>query len=73
MSFCYRCNTPSFIHGAPDWYKGPRCKCWSYYKPTPVTTAAPVVEGCKPLRQLTEDDVRRIVREELAKLSEGGS
>ena len=27
----------------------------------------PVQPGCTPLRQLTEDDVRRIVREEIAK------
>lgn len=26
-------------------------------------------EGCRPLKQLTEDDVRRIVREELAAMS----
>lgn len=37
---------------------------WKLYERSDTPT-----EGCKPLRQLTEEDVRRIVREELAKLT----
>jgi hypothetical protein len=50
---CQRCNLPQ-VHGVAG-YAGPQCKCWVQVP----------FDGCQPLRQLTEADVRRIVREEL--------
>lgn len=67
---CYRCGLPQFFGGVG--YAGLQCKCWTFYRPAP--DAAPPA-GCTPAPWLTEADVRRIVREELAraaKAAEGG-
>ncbi len=60
---CQRCNLPIFDGGAG--YAGPQCKCWAQYNPAP--NAAPPQDGAQFARQLFEADVRRIVREELAR------
>jgi hypothetical protein len=52
---CQRCGLPQFDGAAG--FAGPQCKCWVQVP----------FDGCQPLRKLTEADVRRIVREELAR------
>lgn len=59
MSPCQRCGLP--IIPGPSCYAGPQCKCWAYYG-----SQDPNRYGAKELKPLTEADVRRIVREELA-------
>ena len=60
MNKCIKCGLPQFSGAAG--YIGPQCKCcWAIYAPTPPE------QGCTPARLLAEDDVRRIVREELAR------
>ena len=58
---CQRCGLPIFDGAAG--YAGPQCRCWVYFKPAP--NAADNGAHVAP-RPLTEADVRRIVREELA-------
>lgn len=55
---CPNCGGVLPFHNAPC--TGPL----PYYAPMP---AQPPLHGAQPIRPLTEDDVRRIVREELAK------
>lgn len=57
---CSRCGLPvlSGVHG----YAGPQCRCWSTYGSQDPNRFGQARET----RPLTEDDVRRIVREELA-------
>ena len=63
---CQRCGLPT-IEG-PASCAGPQCKCWAFFTPAPNAAAAgPIVDGCRPFVPLTEADVRRIVREELAR------
>ena len=65
MSKCQRCGLPMFAGAAS--YSGPQCKCWAFYRPAPDAAEPVPLDGCKPFRPLTEADVRRIVREELAR------
>ena len=60
---CQRCGQPMFI-GVVDGvsYSVPQCLCFVQFKPAPNAADA----GCREVRPLTEADVRRIVREELA-------
>lgn len=62
---CQRCGLPQFDGAAG--YAGPQCKCWVTWNPAPHAAPQIPFDGCQPLRQLTEADVRRIVREELAR------
>jgi hypothetical protein len=39
-----------------------------YCRGNPLTQKVPRTPGCVPVKTLTENDVRRIVREELAKV-----
>ena len=63
---CQHCGRP--IGGVATWLGGqpyhPECTHGlgysTHYAPSPIATL-----GCKPAPPLTEDDVRRIVREEL--------
>jgi hypothetical protein len=64
MGMCYRCNLPAFDGAAS--YVGPQCRCWARYAPTDEQRRA---NECRPAKPLTEEDVRRIVREELARKS----
>ena len=59
MSKCIKCGLPQFDGAAG--YVGPQCKCWAIYGPFPPQ------QGCAPVKSLTEEDVRRIVQEELAR------
>ena len=59
MSKCIKCGLPQFAGVAG--YVGPQCKCWAIYGPFPRQQA------CTPVKLLTEEDVRRIVQEELAR------
>ena len=64
---CQRCGLP--ILDGPASYAGPQCKCWTFYAPTvPPGTGAPPAQR-RPVVPLTEADVRRIIREELARLT----
>ena len=58
---CSRCGLPvlSGVHG----YAGPQCRCWSTYGSQDHNRFGQARET----RPLTEADVRRIVREELAR------
>ncbi len=60
MSNCQRCGLPTF--GGAMGYVGPQCRCWANYAPD-----VPPHRGAFIQKQLTEADVRRIVREELNK------
>ena len=74
MHKSYRCGLPAFGQGELSAYAGPVCICWfrppadglprylPEFKPSPPDAAK-----CQPAVQLTEEDVRRIVRDELAK------
>jgi hypothetical protein len=78
---CPNCNLPKFTGAAG--YVGPQCTClFTEMMPAaprqapypalpfpsiPEFKPSPGEKGCQPLLQLTEEDVRRIVREELAK------
>jgi hypothetical protein len=68
MFHCQRCNLPVFDGLAS--YAGPQCKCWATYHPAPHAAAHP--GQCWPAVPLTETDVRRIIREELAKVAAPG-
>lgn len=59
MKHCKGCGLPQFDGTAG--YVGPQCKCWAIYGPMSPQP------GCAPARPLTEDDIRRIVREELGR------
>lgn len=61
---CYRCGLPYF---ASVMGVAPSCQCFIAYRSAPNAAAPLPTDGCHPARQLTEADVRRIVREELAK------
>lgn len=79
MHKCYRCGLPAFGKSEVGTvYAGPICACWFQspangvhvdlprylpeFKPSPPDAAK-----CRPAVPLTEEDVRRIVRDELAK------
>lgn len=64
-TICTKCNLPIFF--GPAGLAAPQCQCWAQYDPAPNAAKQP---GCVPLVPLTEADVRRIVREELAKQGE---
>lgn len=61
MHKCQRCGLPQFDGVAG--YAGPQCKCWAFYAPNPPLPRA----GGHPVQPMTEEDVRRIVRDELDK------
>ena len=59
---CQRCG---FLMNPPGTlYAGMRCTCWDR---AGGEQFLPPRKATEPARQLTEEDVRRIVREELAK------
>lgn len=60
FAWCHHCGG-YFPAGQPHMCMGQSFTTYEY-QPNPPGTPA----GCQPLRQLTEADVRRIVREELA-------
>ena len=71
---CSRCKYPKFngVFG----YVGPICQCLAnphttpQYPERPLPYApSPVNTGCRPFVPLTEIDVRRIVQEEISRLS----
>lgn len=55
--FCGHCGLPFVSAGLNN----PHCRCQLVYQPRPP------MPGAVPSRFMTEDDVRRIVREELAR------
>lgn len=55
---CPNCQGVGGAHNYPCQGMFPQTPQWHVYPPTP---------GAIPLKQLTEEDVRRIVREELAR------
>jgi hypothetical protein len=59
MSTCNRCGFPIYPPGVA--YAGMTCRCWAHY-----TMQPPAQDGARESKPLTEADVRRIVREELA-------
>lgn len=59
---CQRCGLPQ-VDGAMG-YTGPQCKCWVFYNPAPNGAYVP------PAIAMTEAEVRRIVREEIARITE---
>lgn len=69
---CYRCGLPYFTEAMG--LAAPQCQCFISYRPAPDAAVPLVPDGCRPARQLTEADVRRIVREELdrATRAQGG-
>lgn len=74
---CNRCHLPFRMLGTPSFVA--RCRCtpdeiaqqgvdaWPAYIGNTPTPVEPNKAACKELKPLTEADVRRIVREELAK------
>lgn len=62
---CFRCGLPML--GGVLGLSALHCRCFTHYAPAP--NAAPQPDGCHPFTRLTEADVRRIVRDELAKAS----
>jgi len=68
VATCQHCGRP--IGGVATWLGGlpyhPECTHGPGYL-THYAPLAPEHEGCKPSHQITENDVRRIVREELAR------
>ncbi len=67
MTKCQRCFLPMPDIGSG--YGALTCKCWAAYRSNPMPNDAVQnpPPGCQPLRQLTEADVRRIVRDEIGK------
>ena len=59
MSKCIKCGLQQFDDAAG--YVGLQCRCWLIKVPFPPR------QGYMPGKLMTEDDVRRIVREELAR------
>lgn len=65
MTTCYRCGLPQFV--GPAGHTSPLCRCWEFDRPQPPAyIPMPKTDGCKPAPPITEADIRRIVREELA-------
>ena len=68
VATCQHCGAP--IGGAATWLGGlpyhPECTHGPGY-PTHYAPLSLEHEGCKPSHRITENDVRRIVREELAR------
>ena len=65
MHKCYHCDLPCFNLDESVAYVGPTCQCWN--RPIPFALSPPDAAKCQPAVPLTEEDVRRIVRDELAK------
>lgn len=65
VTICNNCGLPRF--SGPYGYVGEVCMCGYAPRFTPLPPPT------DPLRQLTEDDVRRIVREELQRHGPDGS
>ena len=61
IPICRHCGRPVLTHAV--YYGGMTCHAECTRGPMPADRP-----GCAPATQLTADDVRRIVREELAKL-----
>lgn len=64
MSHCYKCNLPQF--SGVSGYVGPMCKCFTHYAPAP-DAAQRAYPGAYVPPPITEETVRRIIREELAR------
>lgn len=66
MNQCPKCGLPQFEEVVG--YFGSRCMCLASWQTPIYKRLSPTKDnGCKPLSPLTEEDVRRIVREELAR------
>lgn len=71
MKICGTCGFPIPPRNVSFGYAGPMCAYEGEHPPyRPTYAPMHPVEGAKPMRQLTEEDVRRIVREELGKSGE---
>lgn len=70
---CKTCGLP-YPAGNETWgYAGPMCRFGGdhtprqIYAPMPHDAGSHDQHGCRPVRYMTEDDVRRIIREELSR------
>lgn len=71
---CFRpdCATNGCVKNPEHSQFNPMRASTMLWSPSKGTHAAPEHSGCQPLKQLTEADIRRIVREEIANAMSSG-